>query len=88
MTVTKVCGQKVGRRVPERHKKKGGVGGKVFVSKHSKLLFLRAQVALLLAHVPVQTLSQAFEPVVDGVAETDGWDGEARCGDGDAAETR
>lgn len=42
--------------------------------------------ALLLAHVPVQTLSQAFEPVVHRVAETDGWDREARSGDGDAGE--
>lgn len=44
--------------------------------------------ALLLAHVPMQTLSQTFKPVVHWVPETDGWDGEARRGDGDAGERR
>lgn len=32
----------------------------------------------------MQTLRQALEPVVDRVLETDGWDGEAGGGDGDA----
>lgn len=50
----------------------------------SQLLILRAEVDLPLPHVPVQTLGQALEPVVDWVSETDGGDGEAGSGDGDA----
>lgn len=49
----------------------------------SELLVLWAEVVLLLPHVPVQTLRQALEPVVDRVLETDGRDGEAGSGDGD-----
>lgn len=50
----------------------------------SELVIFRAEVVLLLPYVPVQTLRQALKPVVDGVLETDGWDGEAGGGDGDA----
>lgn len=48
----------------------------------SELVVLWAEVVLLLPHVPVQTLRQALEPVVDRVLETDGGDGEAGSGDG------
>lgn len=76
------------RRRRRRRRRKKSPQDKVLLRKSSKLLFLWAQVALLLAHVPVQTLSQTFEPVVHWVPETDGWDGVARGGDGDARERR
>lgn len=52
----------------------------------SELLVLRAEVVLLLPHVPVQTLGKALKPVVDRVPETDGRNREAGSGDGDTVE--
>lgn len=54
----------------------------------SELLVLRANVVLLLPHIPVQTLGQALEPVIDRVTETDGGNREAGSGDGNAGTGR
>lgn len=56
------------------------------MGRASELLILRAEVVLLLPHVPVQTLGQALKPVVDRVPETDGGNGEAGSGDGNTVE--
>lgn len=52
---------------------------------HSELLLLHAEVVLLLAHVPVQALRQALEPVAHRVPEADGGQGVAGGSDADTA---